>query len=59
MNTLLDLCPEFNNESQKWDIQATDERGNTLEVYSFDTEKQADDFVDEWVADRDNRNAGL
>jgi hypothetical protein len=50
MNTiLLDLCPEFNAITQKWELQETDERGNALEVYAFDTEKEADDFVIEWA----------
>jgi hypothetical protein len=58
-NTLLDLYPEFNKTSQKWEIRETDERGNALEVYTFDTEKEADDFVIDWVEERDNRSAGL
>lgn len=49
MLILLDLCPEFNDETLKWDVRETDEEDNTLEVYSFDTEEEAENFVDKWI----------
>jgi hypothetical protein len=59
MNTLLDLIPELNATTLKWELRETDERDNTLEVYSFDTEEAADKFIDDWIEDRDNKSAGL
>ena len=59
MNTLLDLIPELNTTTLKWELRETDERDNTLEVYSFDTEEAADKFIDDWIEDRDNKSAGL
>ena len=59
MNTLLDLIPELNTATLKWELRETDERDNTLEVYSFDTEEAADKFIDDWIEDRDNKSAGL
>lgn len=59
MPTLFDLCPEFNDNTQKWELQETDEQGNALEVYEFDTEKEADSFVNDWIENRDNQSAGL
>jgi hypothetical protein len=49
MLNLIDLCPEFNDETLKWDVRETDEKDNTLEVYSFDTEEEAENFVDKWI----------
>jgi len=49
MEILLDLCPEFNDETLKWDVRETDENDNALEVYSFDTEEEAENFVDKWI----------
>jgi hypothetical protein len=48
-NTLLDLCPEFNARTQKWEVQKTDERGNAFSVYSFDSEESALYFIDYWI----------
>jgi len=59
MNTLLDLIPELNTTTLKWELRETDERDNTLEVYAFDTEEEADKFIDDWIEDRDNKSAGL
>lgn len=59
MNTLLDLIPELNATTLKWELRETDERDNTLEVYAFDTEQEADKFIDDWIEDRDNKSAGL
>jgi hypothetical protein len=59
MNTLLDLIPELNTITLKWELRETDGRYNTLEVYSFDTEEAADKFIDDWIEDRDNKSAGL
>ena len=59
MNKLLDLIPELNATTLKWELRETDERDNTLEVYAFDTEQEADKFIDDWIEDRDNKSAGL
>jgi hypothetical protein len=59
MNTLLELCPELNHRTMMWDVRETDENDNTLEVYSFITEAQAEKFIDNWIEDRDNKKAGL
>jgi hypothetical protein len=32
-----------------WDVRETDEKDNTLEVYSFITEAQAVKFIDNWI----------
>lgn len=49
MNTLLELCPELNHRTMMWDVRETDEKDNTLEVYSFITEAQAVKFIDNWI----------
>lgn len=49
MNTLLDLCPEYNEHTFQWDVRETDEKDNTLEVYSFITEAEAENFIDNWI----------
>lgn len=49
MLTLIDLCPEWNEHSQRWEVQETDERGNALEVYDFSTEEEAEKFIGSWV----------
>ena len=49
MNTLLDLIPFFNEYSQEWEVRETDENDNTLEVYGFATEEEAEKFVDAWI----------
>lgn len=59
MNTLLDLCPEYNHKTLKWEVRETDENDNTIEVYDFDSEDVADAFVEFWIEDRDNKKAGL
>jgi hypothetical protein len=59
MNTLLDLIPELNATTLKWELRETDENDNTLEVYAFDTEEEADKFINDWIEDRDNKSAGL
>ncbi len=51
--TLLDLCPEFNSYTLQWEVRETDERDNALEVYAFDTEEEADKFIDGWIAQRE------
>lgn len=57
--TLIDLVPEYNPTSLKWEIRETDEQDNTLEVHSFDSSIEGDAFVDEWIETRDHRDAGL
>lgn len=57
--TLIDLVPEYNPTSLKWEIRETDERDNTLEVHSFDSSEAAEAFADEWAETRDNRDASL
>ena len=47
--TLLDLCPEYNDYTFQWDVRETDEKDNTLEVYSFITEAEAENFIDNWI----------
>ena len=49
MNTLLEMFPEFNNHTLTWDVRETDWKDNTLEVYSFITEAEAENFIDNWV----------
>jgi len=49
MEILLDLCPEYNNDTFQWDVRETDENDNTLEVYSFITEVEAENFIDNWI----------
>jgi len=49
MNMLLDLIPFFNEYSQEWEVRETDENDNTLEVYGFSTEEEAEKFVDAWI----------
>jgi hypothetical protein len=49
-NILLDLLPEFNSDTLQWEVRETDERDNTLEVYAFSTEEEAEKFVDQWIA---------
>jgi hypothetical protein len=49
MLTLIDLCPEYNEDSQEWEVQETDERGNAIEVYGFATEEEAEKFIDNWI----------
>jgi len=56
MNILFDLCPEFNEQTLKWEVRETDEKDNTLEVYSFDTEEQAEKFIDEWIEKKENES---
>lgn len=52
-NILLDLLPEFNSDTLQWEVRETDERDNTLEVYAFSTEEEAENFIDQWVAQRE------
>ena len=52
-NILLDLLPEFNSDTLKWEVRETDESDNTLEVYAFDTEEEAEKFVDDWIEKRE------
>lgn len=49
MTTLIDLSPYWNEYSNEWEVSETDERGNTLEVYNFDTEDDALTFINEWI----------
>lgn len=49
MNTLLELIPLFNEYSHEWEVRETDENDNTLEVYGFATEEEAEKFVDAWI----------
>jgi hypothetical protein len=52
-NILLDLLPEFNSDTLQWELRETDERDNTLEVYAFSTEEEAENFIDQWIAQRE------
>ena len=52
-NILLDLIPEFNSDTLQWELRETDERDNTLEVYAFSTEEEAEKFIDGWIAQRE------
>ena len=52
-NILLDLLPEFNSDTLKWEVRETDDRDNTLEVYAFNTEEEAEKFVDDWIEQRE------
>ena len=52
-NILLDLIPEFNSDTLQWEVRETDERDNTLEVYAFSTEEEAENFIDQWIAQRE------
>lgn len=50
---LIDLCPTF--ENNKWVIREQlitefDEVGEVVEEYRFNTEVEADAFIDGWVA---------
>jgi hypothetical protein len=47
--TLIDLCPEYNDYSEKWEVQESDERGNAIEVHEFSTEEEAEKFVIAWA----------
>jgi hypothetical protein len=49
MITLLEMSPTFNDYTFQWDVRETDEKDNTLEVYSFITEAEAENFIDNWV----------
>lgn len=49
MHTLLDLIPLFNEYSHEWELRESDKNDNTLEVYGFATEKEAEKFVDQWL----------
>ena len=49
MTTLIDLSPYWNEYSNEWEVSETDERGNALEVYNFDTEDDALSFINEWI----------
>ena len=49
MITLIEMFPTFNNHTSQWDVRETDEKDNTLEVYSFITEAEAENFIDNWV----------
>ncbi len=46
---LLDLTPELNEQTGKWEVSETDERGNAIEVYEFPTESAATKFIDAWL----------
>lgn len=52
-NILLDLLPEFNSDTLQWEVRETDERDNTLEVYAFSTEEEAENFIDQWITQRE------
>lgn len=52
-NILLDLIPEFNSDTLQWELRETDESDNTLEVYAFSTEEEAEKFIDGWIAQRE------
>jgi hypothetical protein len=45
----IEIIPLFNSNSQEWEIRECDENDNTLEVYGFATEEEAEKFVDEWL----------
>jgi hypothetical protein len=49
MITLIEMFPTFNDYTSQWDVRETDEKDNTLEVYSFITEAEAENFIDNWV----------
>lgn len=49
MTTLIDLSPYWNEYSNEWEVSESDERGNTLEVYGFNTEDDALNFINEWI----------
>lgn len=51
---LLDLLPELNGITLKWEVGLSDERGNSLEVYEFDTEDEALIFIDQWIEQHEN-----
>jgi hypothetical protein len=51
----IDLVPQF--EDGKWVVRESvleedgDEVGEVIEEYHFKTEREADDFIDRWMAD--------
>jgi hypothetical protein len=49
----IEIIPLLNSYSQEWEIRETDENDNTLEVYGFATEEEAEKFVDEWLLARE------
>ena len=49
MITLIEMFPTFNDYTSQWDVRETDEKDNTLEVYSFNTEAEAEKFIENWV----------
>ncbi len=50
-----DLVPQF--ENGKWVVRESvlredgDEIGEVIEEYRFETEREADDFIDRWMAE--------
>ena len=48
--TLIDLEPNWNEYSNEWEVFESDERGNALEVYNFNTEDEATAFINDWLS---------
>jgi hypothetical protein len=48
----IEIIPLFNSCSQEWEIRECDENDNTLEVYGFATEEEAEKFVDQWILEQ-------
>jgi hypothetical protein len=48
--TLIDLEPNWNEYSNEWEVCESDERGNALEVYNFNTEDEATAFINDWIS---------
>lgn len=47
--TLIDLEPNWNSHSNEWEVCESDERGNALEVYNFNTEDEGISFINDWI----------
>jgi hypothetical protein len=48
----IEIIALFNSYSQEWEIRECDENDNTLEVYGFATEEEAEKFVDQWILEQ-------
>jgi len=41
----IDMFPNRNDVTQEWDVAETNERGDLIEMHSFNTEQEALDFI--------------
>ena len=50
MNTTLDMVPTYDVFKRCWNVLEVDDQGCAVFEYDFDTEIQALDFIDDWIA---------